>query len=63
MEADFRGADLSGTLFHNCDLSKADFSTAVNYNIDPGTNKIKKAKFSLFEVLGLLSVFDITIVK
>lgn len=60
--ADFKDADLSGTLFHNCDLCKADFSTAVRYNIDPQTNKIKKAKFSLPEAIGLLRGFDITIV-
>lgn len=60
--ADFTNTDLSGTIFHNCDLSKADFSTAVNYSLDPQTNKIKKAKFSLPEALGLLRGFDIIIV-
>ncbi len=60
--ADFSDADLLGTTFHNCDLSKAAFSTATQYAIDPQTNKIKKAKFSLPEVIGLLSAFDITIV-
>jgi uncharacterized protein YjbI with pentapeptide repeats len=60
--ADFSEADLSGTIFHNCDLCKADFSTATQYAIDPQTNKIKKARFSIPEVIGLLSGFDITIV-
>lgn len=60
--ADFANTDLSGTLFHNCDLCKADFSTAVRYSIDPRTNKIKKAKFSLPEAVGLLQGFDIIIV-
>lgn len=60
--ADFSAVDLSGTIFHNCDLSKADFSTATQYNIDPQTNKIKHAKFSLPEAVGLLRGFDITIV-
>lgn len=60
--ADFADVDLSGTLFHNCDLSKADLSSAVRYSIDPRTNKIKKAKFSLPEAIGLLQAFDITIV-
>lgn len=60
--ADFSGVDLTGTIFHNCDLSKADFSTAVHYNIDPQTNKIKHAKFSLPEAIGLLRAFDVTIV-
>lgn len=60
--ADFSEVDLSGTIFHNCDLTKADFSTAARYNIDPQTNKIKKAKFSLPEAVGLLRGFDIVIV-
>ncbi len=59
--ADFSDVVLSGTLFHKCDLSKADFSSAVDYHIDPLTNKIKKAKFSLPEVVGLLHGFDVTI--
>ena len=60
--ADFGSVDLSGTLFHNCDLCKADFSSAINYTIDPQTNKIKKAKFSLPEAMGLLRSFEIDIV-
>jgi fluoroquinolone resistance protein len=60
--ADFADTDLSGTIFHNCDLCKADFSSAVRYNIDPQTNKIKKARFSLPEAVGLLQGFDIIIV-
>lgn len=60
--ADFSDVDLSGTVFHNCDLSKADFSSATQYVIDPQTNKMKKAKFSLPEAVGLLFGFDITIV-
>lgn len=61
-EADFSNVDFFGTVFHNSDLYKADFSTALNYNIDPRTNNIKKAKFSLPEAVGLLRGFDINIV-
>jgi len=39
----------------------ADFASAVRYDIDPQTNKIKKAKFSLPEAVGLLKGFAITI--
>jgi uncharacterized protein YjbI with pentapeptide repeats len=60
--ADFSDVDLLGTTFHNCDLSKADFSTARHYDINPESNKIKKAKFSLPEAVGLLRGFDITII-
>jgi fluoroquinolone resistance protein len=62
LSADFRDTDLLGTTFHNCDLRKADFSTATQYAIDPQTNNIKKAKFSIPEVIGLLRGIDITIV-
>lgn len=55
----FENSDLSGTVFHHCDLSKADFSTAFNYAIDPRTNIITKAKFSLSEAMKLLDGFDI----
>lgn len=60
--ADFTDTDLQGTLFHDCDLSLADFTAAARYNIDPRTNKLRKAKFSLPEAIGLLQGFDITIV-
>ena len=70
-EVDFTETDLSGTVFKNCDLTgavfvqtileKADFRTARNYALDPELNKIKKAKFSLPEVAGLLAKYNIDI--
>lgn len=60
--ANFNDVDLEGTIFHNCDLRKADFSSATQYDIDPQANKIKKAKFSLPDAIGLLRGFDITII-
>lgn len=72
-EADFAEADLSNSLFDNCQLlqaifdhttlEKADFRTSYNYSIDPETNRIKKAKFSLPGVAGLLDKYDIEIEK
>jgi uncharacterized protein YjbI with pentapeptide repeats len=59
---DFSDVDLAGTTFHNCDLCNADFSSATQYDIDPRTNKIKKAKFSFPEAAGLLRGFEIEIV-
>ena len=55
------GTDFLGTRFNSTDISFADFSNAVNYSIDPNYNTIRKAKFSLPEVLTLLQCFDITI--
>ena len=60
-EADFSHADLVGTVFEKCILIKADFRSAKNYSIDPRINTIKKARFSMPEVLKLLAYFDIDI--
>lgn len=61
-DSSFADVNLSGTIFHNCDLCKADFSTATQYQIDLQTNKVSKAKFSLPEALGLLRGFDIILI-
>ncbi len=70
-EVDFVEADLSATIFDNCDLmgavfadtilEKADLRTAINYSIDPETNRIKKAKFSSGGIAGLLDKYGIEI--
>lgn len=70
-EVDFGQANLTGAIFANCDLTRAiflktnleksDFRTSYNYAFDPEQNRIKKAKFCVPEVLGLLSKFDIEI--
>ena len=70
-DTDFTECDLTGSVFDNCDLAnskfentileKADLSTSYNYSIDPEINRIKKAKFSLAGVVGLLDKYDIEI--
>jgi fluoroquinolone resistance protein len=70
-DVDFTETDLISAVFMNCDLNnvkfentlleKADFRTSYNYILDPTRNRIKKAKFSLNEVVGLLSQFNIEI--
>ena len=70
-EADFTETDLKNSSFQNCDLHRTifkntnlegvDFRTAFNYSIDPDTNRIKKAKFSLAGIAGLLDKYDIEI--
>jgi uncharacterized protein YjbI with pentapeptide repeats len=70
-EVDFTEADLSIAQFDNCDLSKAvfrntnlekaDFRSAYNYTINPEQNRIKKARFSLDGLTGLLHQYDIEI--
>ncbi|MFC1787882.1 pentapeptide repeat-containing protein [Patescibacteria group bacterium] len=56
---DFSECDLEETTFHNCNLEGADFIKAKNYQINPKTNKIKNAKFSLPEAVLLLGALDI----
>lgn len=70
-ETDFSGADLSGAVFDGCDLhraifdltklEKADFYTSFQYSINPEKNKLKKARFSRREVIGLLNQYDLRI--
>ena len=70
-EVDFAEVDLSMAVFTNCDLTgasfmgtvleKTDFRTAKNYAFDPEQNRVKKAKFSLAGVAGLLTKYNIDI--
>lgn len=70
-QVDFTEADMSNSSFDNCDfkgaifentqLEKTDFRTAYNYALDPENNTIKKAKFSMPEVLGLLKKYNIEV--
>jgi fluoroquinolone resistance protein len=56
---DFSSSDLKDSLFHNVNLQGASFEQAINYNINPENNNIKKAVFSLPEAINLLSHLDI----
>lgn len=70
-KVDFTEADISSSLFSNCDfksaifdktiVEKVDFRSSYNYVLDPENNNIKRAKFSMPEVLGLLSKYDIEV--
>ncbi|MES2479811.1 MAG: pentapeptide repeat-containing protein [Bacteroidota bacterium] len=70
-EVDFTESDLTNSSFENCDLlqavfdssilEKADFRTAINFSINPERNRIKKAKFSVQGLSGLLQHLDIYI--
>lgn len=60
-EANFTNCNLNNALFENTILVKANFKTAYNYTIDPENNRIKKAKFSMKGITGLLDKYDITI--
>lgn len=69
--ANFTQADLSKSTFLNCDLHESlfantnlatvDFTTCKTFLIDPELNNIKKAKFLLHDLPGLLYRHDIII--
>ena len=68
---DFMNTDLTEAVFANCDLyrsefekaiaNKADFSSSYNYTIDPTKTKLKKARFALEGLKGLLAKYDIIV--
>ena len=71
VETDFTEADLADTQFINCNLNRAffnrtilknaDLRTSYNFIIDPDTNNLKKARFSVHGLAGLLAKYDIRI--
>ena len=61
MEAAFENCDLNDAYFSENDLAKADFSTSYNLRLNPDDNVIKKARFSLQSLPGLLEKYDIVI--
>lgn len=60
-ESVFSGSDLKTAKFHNTNLEKVNFVGAKNFAIDPTQNKMKGAKFSYADAVGLLGVFEIEI--
>ena len=70
--ANFTQADLSASVINNCDfyeaifadsnLSGLDFTSCKNFLIDPDMNNLRKAKFSKYDLTGLLYRHDIIIV-
>ncbi len=70
-EIDFTETDLTNSTFQNCDLTRAvfertilekvDLRTSFNYSINPEINRMKKAKFSLEGIIGLLDKYKIEV--
>jgi len=57
----FDNCDLSGAMFEKSNLEKVDFRTSLNFFIDPENNKLKKAKFSIQGLPGLLFKYGIEV--
>jgi fluoroquinolone resistance protein len=72
VETDLTEADFTDAKFDNCNLNRAffdrtilknaDLTTSYNFVINPDNNDIKKAKFSVQGLPGLLSKYDIQII-
>ncbi|GAA3938829.1 pentapeptide repeat-containing protein [Hymenobacter algoricola] len=70
-DADFGGADLTEAVFFDCNLtgalfertqlSGADLTTATGFSINPETNVLRKARFALSGLPGLLSQHELII--
>ena len=60
--ANFKYTDFSNSLFNETNLSGADFTEALNYQIDINYNSLKGAKFSRHEAVSLLESLGIELV-
>ena len=70
-EADFADADLSAAVFQECSLAgavfqntrlaEADFTTATGFVIDPETNPLTGARFTLHGLLGVVAKFGLVV--
>jgi fluoroquinolone resistance protein len=57
----FDQVDLSSAAFYKTDLTSTDFTTAYNFDIDPESNTLKKASFSMEGLPGLLRKYGLKI--
>lgn len=61
LQLSFDGSDLHDAQFDGTLLDKCDFRTAQAYRIHPDLARIKKSKFSLHGLPGLLTKYDLII--
>jgi fluoroquinolone resistance protein len=58
----FTKSDLAGSLFFKTWLSEADFTNAINYDVDIRNNEMRCSKFSQHQAIRLLRSFGIELV-
>jgi len=61
VHSNFKLTDFERSQFVHTKLNSADFTDAINYSIDLNENDIRKAKFTLPDVINLLNSFEIEI--
>ena len=59
--ASFHGTELDRTEFFRCNMVNADFRDATGYKVDVLTCKVRGARFSFPEVVGLLGGLGVKI--
>ena len=59
--AQFDNTDLAGAVFDRTNLTAANFTTALNFTIDPELNQLKKARFSRWSLGGLLTKYGLCV--
>ena len=60
-DCNFMESDLSEVTFNRTDLRAADLRSAYGFSIDPGVNRLQKARFSHSGLPGLLSKYDLIV--
>ena len=60
-EAVFAGCALAGAVFQNTGLAGADFTSATGFVIDPETNPLLGARFTLAGLLGVVAKYGLVV--
>ena len=60
--ANFSHTDFDSALFNKTNLTRVNFSEAVNYDIDVFNNDIRQARFTRYEAVRLLDCLEIELV-
>jgi uncharacterized protein YjbI with pentapeptide repeats len=57
----FDNCPMNGTTFEHCDLSGADLRTAIGYSVNPLDNRIARARFSEYNLTGLVRPLGVVV--
>ncbi|WP_051718579.1 pentapeptide repeat-containing protein [Hymenobacter sp. IS2118] len=60
-ESVFEACSLAGAVFQKTQLAGADFTTATGFTIDPESNPLRTARFSLPGLLGVVAKYGLVV--